>query len=986
MANRVILCFSILNFSLSVQMQQILEITRDYHGDMFIVSSQKCSEEACHNQTLFSNLVPGLGCKCQCFATHQVFREDSKQCVHQLTECPLAEFVRPTSIEQIPVVSLPKAGQLVHPGAHLTILGMINVDENNRVMCSVSRVDVMTYKGWHRLDDKFSVFELYEDKNKTFLQWLGNDDIRHQLQQRLILVQLNCSFVTRSSKQIEKTIFQPCAALRIGWVPGAPLNTYLLSSGNPSLPQVTLSKSDNSANQNFFIIGLSLGILGLMYVFSVMVYLKTKKDQFRKRNDYSLKSTPQTQSLSIESPDISDIITTRDKERIDESKERKSEQRRYGLTHVEVNEVKKYDQTQNGNLISDVDSCEDRNSQNFSLSAKNMKKDQEVNEFGSSPEMSLRRGLQINLELLDPDHLASPPPPALEFLQRIREMIAAAKNRIKNFRFKPTLRDIPEDDYFYQDTNQKKDKTKNAGYESLTSTPVPPPRQLRPKRNSGTPIPERRETNHCSLNVLPNNQRLSEILQKYEEEASECERVDEKVCWESNDCDAEDKKSEEKSSSENNGQQTPDISDRISRKEIAARVCEKLNEEETIELTDTCSKVSSDDSEQDKGIETMDETQSCSETPDSMKLNVNEEESKESSKKEARAETTSDNNGDISDEATKNYLFEKISPINRKIVASKARNLLKSNRSIVQNKIEPTESYNSLESLSASSCEMSTTSSTYYRSVCHCSSESQSINSDITEDSLETEVAEKCVCQRDYHNPLEECLRNLENALIENDERSQFKIDRATKGLEPLERIKASKWNHICHEQKSKHSHINCASHLTSDFIAPCPSVYYSEFRNRCKSANELLSPEIIFGCKNKAAKRLNRNLKKNVKYKAIDDSAVLQKLSSNYKISPCLSDDDIRRYSPIDVSDFNENRQPSKINNRSKEFNRNCKQFISRKQCSSEDEKAAKTGANRLYARENSTKAKHKSCSKVRKPTVVQIASDSDFVTRIPV
>jgi len=53
---------------------------------------------------------------------------------------------------------------------------------------------------------------------------------------------------------------------------------------------------------------------------------------------------------------------------------------------------------------------------------------------------------------LDPDFLASPPQSALELLQRVREMIASAKGRIANFRFKPTLLVIPEDDYFYQDS------------------------------------------------------------------------------------------------------------------------------------------------------------------------------------------------------------------------------------------------------------------------------------------------------------------------------------------------------------------------------------------------------------------------------------------------------------------------------------------------------------------------------------------------------
>jgi hypothetical protein len=42
-----------------------------------------------------------------------------------LTDCSLAAFIRPYLTERIPVVSLPvSTGQLIHPGAHLTISGI----------------------------------------------------------------------------------------------------------------------------------------------------------------------------------------------------------------------------------------------------------------------------------------------------------------------------------------------------------------------------------------------------------------------------------------------------------------------------------------------------------------------------------------------------------------------------------------------------------------------------------------------------------------------------------------------------------------------------------------------------------------------------------------------------------------------------------------------------------------------------------------------
>jgi hypothetical protein len=45
--------------------------------------------------------------------------------MHLLTDCSLAAFIRPYLTERIPVVSLPvSTGQLIHPGAHLTISGI----------------------------------------------------------------------------------------------------------------------------------------------------------------------------------------------------------------------------------------------------------------------------------------------------------------------------------------------------------------------------------------------------------------------------------------------------------------------------------------------------------------------------------------------------------------------------------------------------------------------------------------------------------------------------------------------------------------------------------------------------------------------------------------------------------------------------------------------------------------------------------------------
>jgi hypothetical protein len=109
------------------------------------------------------------------------------------------------------------------------------------------------------------------------------------------------------------------------------------------------------------------------------------------------------------------------------------------------------------------------------------------------PERVSKRCLQINPEYFEPELLLEPPPPALEFLQRIRELITNAKGRIRNFRFKPTLLVIPEDDYFYSSDIKFTKKDENINSDLCDQMPIPPPRHGRGKRNP-TPIAHRKES------------------------------------------------------------------------------------------------------------------------------------------------------------------------------------------------------------------------------------------------------------------------------------------------------------------------------------------------------------------------------------------------------------------------------------------------------------------------------------------------------------
>jgi len=58
------------------------DITRDYHGDIF--RDVKCDAGGVPSCGESAAPVPGHECKCQCAPSHQVYREDTKECIQDI--------------------------------------------------------------------------------------------------------------------------------------------------------------------------------------------------------------------------------------------------------------------------------------------------------------------------------------------------------------------------------------------------------------------------------------------------------------------------------------------------------------------------------------------------------------------------------------------------------------------------------------------------------------------------------------------------------------------------------------------------------------------------------------------------------------------------------------------------------------------------------------------------------------------------------------
>ncbi|KAK8784870.1 hypothetical protein V5799_008765 [Amblyomma americanum] len=223
-----------------------LEVSRHHGGDLFR-DCVGCGPDAAQ--------APGGGqCRCQCAPSHHTYREDIRMCVRDLGECRLGAFVRPGApMEQMPLVFLPLAGQIVHPGAHLSLTGMAPIDP---LWCRVNRTQYLSPEGWLESRDPTSSstggqpFALYRASNRTFLQWLGGESERRKLQHKLILLRVRCT-------DDFGAVFEPCIAFRAGWAPGI----------SPVERRTT----------DYTVVGLCLGVLGLAYVLAVLVYLRVRQ-------------------------------------------------------------------------------------------------------------------------------------------------------------------------------------------------------------------------------------------------------------------------------------------------------------------------------------------------------------------------------------------------------------------------------------------------------------------------------------------------------------------------------------------------------------------------------------------------------------------------------------------------------------------------------------------------------------------------------------
>ncbi|KAI8420155.1 hypothetical protein MSG28_008726 [Choristoneura fumiferana] len=429
-------------------------------------------------------------CACACPHRAPLFREDRELCVDDLPECSLASFGTGAGVQRIPFVYLPLKGQIIHPSKDITFQGV------KTPICAVSGAQFLTPKGFVDLRNTLDAdvpFSLFRDEGRTFLQWSGEDDVRARMSGRMMVVRLLCRDVAAApaSPLDLRGVFTPCVAFRVQGTPPKPMSNVTEVQFAPNAQTSQATTTSGLSVTEYVAIGISSLLLGLIYVASVFLYLHIRKRKKVGSEDSSRRLK------SLKNKDGS-IITERDIVRINNERvpslpssldlddgliknnplmglSRQFHQIKHSFPSDSGSTLSDSEDFADGSVRSDDHMFKDQttsaliHSHHSKLKLRNTCPDlSHRDESGierlpdehvsivettddreiARPVGTTRRKLYFNPAYFEPHLMAEPPPAALEFLTKIREVIAVAKHKMAAKRFQPVLNEIPEEETY----------------------------------------------------------------------------------------------------------------------------------------------------------------------------------------------------------------------------------------------------------------------------------------------------------------------------------------------------------------------------------------------------------------------------------------------------------------------------------------------------------------------------------------------------------
>ncbi|XP_050456482.1 uncharacterized protein LOC126854127 isoform X1 [Cataglyphis hispanica] len=433
---------------------QELSVIRHSDGDIFtiegscteactVLSSGTASPYSRSSSSSSSLLVPNSSCTCQCNFDLPIFREDLHICVNDIHECNVAGFVSNNGyVERVPYVFLPQRGQIIYPHAEIRFEGVTTP------VCGIAGAQQLGRVGWselRNLSDTEPPFRLFRDEGRTFLQWIGETGLRDAAEGRVVTAKLVCR--DASPKSTFSGVFTPCVAFRVA---GSPSKNNVREVMFASTSQV----SQGLSATEYIAIGLSSVILALIYVASVSLYLHSRRAKRKSieeanitldggrdgsglvKNNPLLAATRHFESdtnSGLTESDLGDDLPPSDNEQGFENQ----------ITSAIVHPHCVY-----------LEQSEGLFSAGSILGERLPEEDVRVVETADNPHQqdvpvlpgAQRRKLYFNPAYFDRQLLLAPPPAAIEFLLKIREVISIAKHKMAAKRFVPTLNGIPEEE------------------------------------------------------------------------------------------------------------------------------------------------------------------------------------------------------------------------------------------------------------------------------------------------------------------------------------------------------------------------------------------------------------------------------------------------------------------------------------------------------------------------------------------------------------
>ncbi|KAK0180384.1 hypothetical protein PV327_006028 [Microctonus hyperodae] len=438
---------------------QEISVVRHLDGDIFTVEgscSTACSDLSSftatpyRRQSTITNGAVGLSssssanstCICQCNPTQPLFREDLHICVSDLHECSVTGFLSSSGVvEKIPYIFLPQQGQIIYPQAEIEFHGVITP------VCGIAGAQQLGKSGWSELRNLSSTespFRLFKDEGRTFLQWIGEGGLREAAEGKVVIVRLVCR--DASPKSSNRSVFTPCVAFRVA---GSPSKNSIREVTFVS----TVQSQQGLSTIEYTAIGISALLLALIYIASVLLYLHSRRVRRK-----MMKNTEVIISNCGDGPGIVKnnplLAASRHFETDSNSVPSESDRgEEYDQSGSEPSRFEKITSAIVHPHVMYIEQCE--NSFGSSIIAERLPEENvrivETIENAYQQDIPVlpgtqRRKLYFNPAYFDRQLLLAPPPAAIEFLFKIREVISIAKHKLMAKRFIPTLTGIPEEE------------------------------------------------------------------------------------------------------------------------------------------------------------------------------------------------------------------------------------------------------------------------------------------------------------------------------------------------------------------------------------------------------------------------------------------------------------------------------------------------------------------------------------------------------------